>query len=534
MLELEDDLSSLASRFVYKNKIYKTNQLPEETRYNNQDVFPLLSNSMNKLLGIQNIANLKDNVYKKQQKKIQAFAEQWLTHPQLQQKIFIDITEWLKVPADKIFQVSYYSNNLLLGYPSPMTVISPKGTLGKHGPFRLPPKNNVTFFAVFQEDDRDIANELFKAMNNYTEKKEEKWIYGNNKSLYDFIRLRFQPDSSLSLRFSSLEKLSEEIKCHLDKTKFDHENKRYVAIYLSPVSAGDSSEEKSNVYYEMKELLLKYNISLQVINRDKIGNGDFRKYYIHNLAPAMLAKAGGIPWQLERVNPKELIVGVGAYINLVKGVQYIGSAFSFDSSGTMRQFNCISKSELFMLEGDIREFIYKHIKEFGQPERLVIHYYKTMSEHDMLPITKMLHELKMDDLPVYIISISKTLQEDYILFDQSYAELLPLSGTIAQISRNQYLLFNNTRYGKNYDKIESYYYPIRLRISCTKPKLLEDYLNVKKLIDQVYQFSRVYYKSVKQQNLPVTISYPTMLAKIYSHFKDEHLNDFARTNLWFL
>lgn len=157
-----------------------------------------------------------------------------------------------------------------------------------------------------------------------------------------------------------------------------------------------------------------------------------------------------------------------------------------------------------------------------------------MSNKDLKPITDMLYRLKLGDLPVFILSMSKTLSEDYILFDHSFQGLLPKSGTIAQIRKNEYLLFNNTRYENSNNNIESYYYPLRLRVSCSQRVLLDNKATVKTLIDQVYQFSRVYWKSVKQQNLPVTVSYPAMLAEIYSHFKDPHLNEFARTNLWFL
>jgi hypothetical protein len=57
---------------------------------------------------------------------------------------------------------------------------------------------------------------------------------------------------------------------------------------------------------------------------------------------------------------------------------------------------------------------------------------------------------------------------------------------------------------------------------------------VKKLIDQVYQFSRMYWKSVSQQNLPVTTKYPEMVAEIYPHFEGGRLYDFGKKNLWFL
>ncbi|MBK8711188.1 MAG: hypothetical protein IPL97_04775 [Niastella sp.] len=54
------------------------------------------------------------------------------------------------------------------------------------------------------------------------------------------------------------------------------------------------------------------------------------------------------------------------------------------------------------------------------------------------------------------------------------------------------------------------------------------------LIDQVYQFSRMYWKSISQQNLPVTTIYPEMVAKIFPYFDREELPEFGKKNLWFL
>jgi hypothetical protein len=54
------------------------------------------------------------------------------------------------------------------------------------------------------------------------------------------------------------------------------------------------------------------------------------------------------------------------------------------------------------------------------------------------------------------------------------------------------------------------------------------------IISQVYQFSRMYWKSVRQQNLPVTIKYPEMVAQIASHFDGDDIPDFGKDNLWFL
>lgn len=81
---------------------------------------------------------------------------------------------------------------------------------------------------------------------------------------------------------------------------------------------------------------------------------------------------------------------------------------------------------------------------------------------------------------------------------------------------------------------DGYPFPIKLHICCTNPELEKDFRIIKKLIDQVYQFSRIYWKSVRQQNLPVTIKYPEMVAEMFPHFEGNEIPVFGKDNLWFL
>ena len=77
---------------------------------------------------------------------------------------------------------------------------------------------------------------------------------------------------------------------------------------------------------------------------------------------------------------------------------------------------------------------------------------------------------------------------------------------------------------------------VKLTISCpTDSELQSDTKIINGLIDQVYQFSRIYWKSVKQQNLPVTIKYPEMVAQIAPHFNGSDIpSNIRNDNLWFL
>jgi hypothetical protein len=535
LLQLDTDISDLCSHLLYQQHIYHRNWLPEAAKNDYGELFPLLSNRMKVALGMSvKSLDISTNPYQTFRTRIMHFASQWLSHANLSEIFDIRSDNWLQIPNDKIFNVKPSSNDIILGYPQSKVVLTPKRNLGNYGPYRLPVEKEVKFITIFEESSRDKANQLFTILNSYTTKINHTWQKDSHKSLYDFIRISFHPDAKNAVYFNSTETLLEEVKDKLDAMEFDTMKYNYVAIYLSPIERDTTIESQKKIYYLLKELLLHYNVSSQVIDIQKIANESFRKYYIHNIAPALLAKAGGIPWQLNESNEKELIVGVGAYRSVINGLQYIGSAFSFNRNGSFRQFNCVAKDELFVLAGEIREFIKDHVSAFGKPERLIIHFYKNLSKRELVPINKMLFDLGLEDIPVFIVSINSTLSNDDIAFDMDHPDLIPVSGTILQISKKNYLLFNNTRYGSPADRVESYYFPLKIKLSCTDPKQLNNMGQVNQLLGQVYQFSRIYWKSVKQQNLPVTVSYPAALAKIFSHFEDQALNDFGQSNLWFL
>jgi hypothetical protein len=54
------------------------------------------------------------------------------------------------------------------------------------------------------------------------------------------------------------------------------------------------------------------------------------------------------------------------------------------------------------------------------------------------------------------------------------------------------------------------------------------------LIDHKYHFSRIYWKNVSHQNLPVTIKYTEMVAGIFPYFTHDKLPDNGKESLMFL
>ena len=335
---------------------------------------------------------------------------------------------------------------------------------------------------------------------------------------------------------------------------------KYVGIYITPIHKYASGRDAKECYYKIKELFLKHDIPTQCIERDKMNSVVQRDsktnkanfaYTLQNMGVAICAKLGGSPWLLDETEKKELIIGIGAFRS--DNEQYIGATFSFDNTGVFNDYCYFQKSELDELVGAIRMAIIRYAAVNSQPERIIIHYYKKISrKREFKKIEDMLHDLNLD-VPVFIVTINKTESEDIVLFDkestytsynnqsrqqETHTAFMPLSGTWVNLGPSReghrYLLCNNTRYyGEQFNAMDGFPFPVKLTIACPNRGDAIDTATVQQLIEQVYQFSRIYWKSVKQQGLPVTIKYPEMIAEIMPHFNDRTVYT-ENKSLWFL
>ena len=249
----------------------------------------------------------------------------------------------------------------------------------------------------------------------------------------------------------------------------------------------------------------------------------------------MLAKLGGVPWRLNRPTNNELIVGIGAFYSVTRKSRFVGSAFCFNNEGIFKGFDCFKGDDTISLAGSIREAVGKFIVTNHKASRLIIHFYKDIGKKELQPIISTLHTLGLN-IPVIVVTINKTESKELLGFDMAdKANLMPYSGTIIKVGHSEYLLFNNTRYDpQSRPAQKEYHFPVKISFSCTVPKMLDNMDLIEQLIDQVYQFSLMYWKSTNQQNLPVTIKYPEMVAEIYPYFEHEKLADYGRESLWFL
>jgi hypothetical protein len=511
---------------IYRNNLIRHEELSDEAQRNLNEVYPVWNFDIRDALNQPGDIPDKTNPYLKFKKHITDFYNTYLNTGEFKNVIPIISGSFIPVEDVKIGEVADNSNLLLFGQKKYHSV--PYKGMDLHGPLEVSPYNKVQFFFICHSSNTDKATQL----KNYL----EKGLHFENisyKGITNFAKVPFFTLPGFSIVFKNQQNPLPEIEEYLRKREFKDEI-RYIAIYISPIPKDNATKSEKDIYYKLKELLLKHKITSQVIDAQKIKNNTNYIFSLNNISIAVLAKLDGVPWRLDVPLRNELIVGVGAFRNIDENIQYIGSAFSFNNNGKFNRFECFMNNQVDELAGSIIRAVKEYASVNRNLQRLIIHFYKNISQKELEPIEKGLKNLGIN-VPVYIVSINKTESHDIVAFDNSFDNLMPHSGTFINIGFNQFLLFNNTRYkNSTFNLKDGFPFPIKVKITCNKRELENDYKTIKELLNQVYQFSRMYWKSVRQQNLPVTIKYPELVAEMFPHFEGNEIPPFGKDNLWFL
>ncbi len=511
---------------MFRNKLHKYADVINFEDYNPHHAYPVLNIHLARVLGyefsLQKNTRVKPNHYTSFLSNVQTFINTYFKTKEFAAMFPLHSTNLLKVNPSKVATTNPVGNQLLFGQKHYNT----NQYLGMlKGPYQRPKYTNIHFFFVFHKD----SFELVKTLHTYFEKG-----IGIMPGFLKYTNVAFHTEKKFSVVFVDKNNPIPEIQGILDQRTFNQDVK-YFAIYVTPHSKDKTTEQTNEIYYKVKETFLNIDIPTQVIDPVKMSEqGENFRYSLPNIFIAIIAKLKGIPWRLPKQKEDELIVGVGAFKHIDIGVQFLGSAFSFNNNGTFNRFEYFRKDQVDILAGSIGFQIRQYTAANNKLNKLVIHFYKTMSDDELEPILKELKNLEQD-IPVFIITINKTLSKELLAFDNSLVGLMPKSGTYISLGDNKFLLFNNTRYSNEpIKKTEAWHFPIKLKIECTQPELLNEEIVVSNLIQQVYEFSKIYWKSVSHQNLPVTIKYPEMVAQMAPYFQDGLIPHFGKDNLWFL
>jgi hypothetical protein len=506
-------------RIVFRKACYNYLQSPEAARYHPEEVFPVLNRKLMEFLGIKIPMAPDKKKHKRYEEEITRFFLTYIDTP-LFRKILPHSGKFRKVSPSEQFVIGRNSNELVFGEGK--TGYDPRMGIISHGPARQPKCNKIQYFFIYEDGDNAPRERLHSYV-----KQDCREPGGLNK----FIKQPYEFNKSLNIAFNPKEKPLETILQRISKLEL-RPGIAYYAFFVSPWAIWESDINKWIIYPRVKEALLQRGVMMQTLERNKLAGGALH-YFMPNLAIAMTAKLGGIPWRLNKTDSNELIIGFGAFSSTRHNVRYVGASFCFNGDGSFKKFDCFRADDTAALAGSVEEAFYTYRKEHKDVKRIIIHFYKKLSKEELKPLEQMLRKLEID-IPVIVLSINKTLSKDRMVFIEKDNCGMPVAGSIFRYGVDQYLFYINDRLEYAQQNPAAMPLPLKISISANKKELLNDQQLITELMQQVYDFCFMYWRSMRHSSMPVTVAYPEMLAKIFPWFKSEALNDVGTSRPWFL
>jgi hypothetical protein len=508
--------TGLLNRVIFRERTYSYDKRPDAAKYHPGEVFPVLNRKLAGALKISLPYALNSRPYETTYNNIQWFYSRYIDCDDFK-KVIPHESKWLRVKPEDQIRLTNIHRELIFGEENTGTDVF-EG-LKAFGPLQLPQAGHIKVIMIYYRGDEEAAQKL----ETYLNKSDG---FPNTKKL---TRLPYHVDRELDI---VLPKDGDPVAGFREKL-FNlslQPGCTYYAFYLSPYTKFEDDITNKQIYYRIKELLLHRGIALQTIEKGKLLK-DF-SYSMANIGIAMIAKLGGIPWRLSQPEEPELIIGFSAYRSQVNGAKFVGSAVCFTNEGVFRELDCFPSDETWSIAGTAEKALIRFRQNNPEVRRMVIHFYKKMSYRELKPIEEMLGSLHFD-IPVIIVSINKTFGREFLAFDENFEGKMPLNGTYFHLGNHQYLFCNNDRQTTQAipGKLPL---PVKLGLQCNHEGLLDNSALVEKLIHQVYEFSFMHWRSVRQLRIPVTVTYPEMIAQILPWFESKGLPEYAKHSLFFI
>lgn len=506
--------------------------------------YPIVNRTIARTVGLRPLSSSDSTKYKTKLDAASAFIAQWIYTRDFMEEVGLDFPngpQFISIPESRVKMVPEAAKDLCYGDGTVSRL--PKNDFKNHGPFHRPEQPFTYFFITHNTPACTSArNRLFNILQNGHDSDKAKPTEQDLTNVHRFPQTLSQLilqhvgwEGGLSFAYSDHQLAIPELEAHLQSSRF-HNDKRYLALIVSDISKDNPDAMLHNLYFHMKELLMKYGITSQVIYCDNISKPNFN-FFLPNIAAAIVGKEGGMAWGVKSLAAtNDMVVGIGASYQRGLKQPYIGSAFCFNNEGGFRDFSFCRASDAEALQSSLKKAIWTFCDEYGKPDRLIIHYYKKrLRREESERIETMLRQCGIQ-CPIYVVNVVTAVNEDLIAFDNHIADLMPVSGTYVNLRHTEFLLYNNERYSPSDYKTKKLY-PIKISISLGSANNtggVLTYADADDIITQVYQFCRLYWKSVSMQNIPITTAYPELVASYVPHFRDEELPEFGRHNLWML
>jgi hypothetical protein len=490
-------LIEYVKQVVYNRQITSMKRLSPEDLAHEEKIYPVMNLKLAQGLNIEMPFRLDLKKFETNKNRIDAFIKSVL-YKEPFNELFTFKPHWKKLNSDQVGQLENDNRVFLFGKNQPGSDL--QNGLLKFGPYRPVPTKQITAFFIYHESEKLLRDQVADKL----------VVKPGQKGLGEYIHTPVFPDPDFDIVYNDSGKPLVEIFEKIRLSDFAHDIS-YLAIYLSPYDSFEQAPDKHRLYYQIKEALLQRGIASQTLDMEKVKQaGNNFRYWMPNLAMAAIAKLGGVPWALPAPESNDLVVGFGLKTTTKYNMRMVGSSVCFTSDGQFKEFNFFPENEGFMVVASLEKALKKYLSQNQNINRLVIHYYKDMSKKDFKPILEMIDRLK-PGVPVVVININTDRTETWLVKHDNHNGEYPANGTFFHLMHQQYLLYINDNLA-GHPPLRFMPMPIRLGIQCSDRALLDDEKVVNELLGQVYSFSFLYWRSVRQPNVPVTVGFPRMLA----------------------
>jgi hypothetical protein len=398
-----------------------------------------------------------------------------------------------------------------------------------YGPFQKIDKE-VIFVFIFEERFKSFANEFFLSITGKS----------NPGTFPGFEQMFGVKINTSNVRKIAIEGFSnEDLLKIVDTVKILQEaesDKKIISIYIEDYAIDVEDIVTSNRYYYLKYNFIKNNLALQVVNYRKLGERNSLKWSTSNVALAMFAKMGGIPWIVKPSNNNCLILGVGSSHKRDDETGYITKYFAYtvclDSSGLYKTLEVLADETT---EENYLENLKTNLAKILSDGRMrnyktcVLHLPFKIKQKEISAISEAVQQINDIDF----VAIKVNLDNKY--FGYSFHNtLVPYESSFVKLSRNEYLVwFEGLLYGKEIvDKRLSN--PVHIQfLNLGTYKGFDE----RKYLQDVLNLSGANWRGFNAKSIPISIYYSQIIAKYTEAFEkidSYEENSISNDKPWFL
>ena len=370
---------------------------------------------------------------------------------------------------------------------------------------------DIIFAFIFEDRFRSFANELYL---NLIGKLNPGTFPGGDQMFS--INMNTKNVRQIKLNDHSLDtmfRVVDDVKSLQD----DNPDKKIVGIYIEDCAVDSEDIPASNNYYFLKYHFIKNNLPLQVVNYRKLGDRNSLKWSTSNLALAMFAKMGGIPWVVKPSNKNCLILGIGSSHKINRETGEVSKYFAYtvclDSSGLYKTLEVLAdeESEISYLKKLTANLVTILKEQKSNYETCVLHLPFKIKQKEVTAISDAIKQI--DEIELVVVKINV----DNKYFGYSFHNtLVPYESSFVKLSKDEYLVwFEGLLYGKEIvDKRLSN--PVHIQfLNITNRKKIDE----QAFLQDILNLSGANWRGFNAKSIPISIYYSQIIARYTEAFE---------------